>query len=267
MKVYKKHGIKFTGCLLMILQLPIFTAMWQVVRRITIVGGMFANSINDSKAFGVENFLSSGTSSWSFSHIFLVVIMAITYIALMLVGQMKPAYLKKTASHHKSVATKQPAKPGGMGGGMGKMMVWVMTVVMIFMAFSNNNALTFYWIVGNLYSLFQTSLMRYLNARKYRLIQVKSSIGSLYDDLYQRKASYKQLVIDEVENSYLDTKDKIANTTNNSKLKSFLNKAMAIVVLTPVNFFRKYVLEFKRKSLTKFKDQHTLISGKQGGKE
>ncbi|MDR2867531.1 MAG: YidC/Oxa1 family membrane protein insertase [Acholeplasmatales bacterium] len=267
MKIYKKYGIKFSGCLLMILQFPIFTAMWQVVRRITVAGGMFANTIKDTPGFGLSNFLSGGTSSWTFSHLFLVIIMSITYIVLMLVGQKKPAYLKKTANHHKSVATKQPAKAGGpMGGNMGKMMMWVMTAMMIFMAFSNNNALTFYWIVGNLYSLFQTMLMKYLNGRKYRLIQVKSSIGSLYEDKYQRKLSYKQLVIDEYENSYYENLDKIANPQNNSKIKTFFNRVLNIFYLIPTNFINKIIMKIKKANLEKLKNKQTIISGPLGGK-
>jgi len=261
MKIYKKHGVKFSGCLLMLLQLPIFTAMWQVVRRITVPGGMFANTIHDSTAFGITNFFSAGASSWSFSHIFLVVIMAITYIALMLIGQKKPAYMKQTASHHKAPVkqnTKQAAAPGGMAG-MGKMMVWVMTAVMIFMAFSNNNALTFYWIIGNLYSLGQTLLMRYINDRKYHLNVVKESLGSLYEDKHQRKVSYKQLVLDEIKNTYADEANKIQYPTGKNKFSLFLNKAVNVLYRIPSNFFRGISINIRTKQLEKLKNQNTLI--------
>jgi YidC/Oxa1 family membrane protein insertase len=262
MKIYKKHGVKFSGCFLMILQLPLFTAMWQVVRRITVSGGMYANSIHDSRAFGIDNFLASGSGSSAFSHIFMVVIMAVTYIILMLLGQKKPAYIKKTSSYHKNVSSNQAAaKPNPMGGGMGKMMIWIMTAVMIYMAFTNNNALTFYWIVGNLFSIFQTSLMRYLNAKKYRLLQVKGSLGSLYDDKNQRTVSYKQMVIDEVENEYYETIDKMNNPYSNSRLRTFLNKVVSAIYLRPRNFFRKIDLKNKQKNLEDFKAKNSLIGG------
>lgn len=45
MQVYKKHGISALGCLFPFLQMPIFIAMYGVVRRITIEGGMFTESV------------------------------------------------------------------------------------------------------------------------------------------------------------------------------------------------------------------------------
>ena len=262
MKIYKKHGVKFTGCIFMILQMPLFMAMWQVVRRILVPGGMFVDTIRDSRAFGIDNFFTSGAGQWNFSHLFVVIIMAITYIALMLIGQKKPAYTKKTQQHHKPVAPQQNTKSNPLGAGMGKMMIWVMTVVMIVMAFSNNNALTFYWIIGNLYSLGQTILMKYLNSRKYRLQQLKETLGSLYDDKAQRLISYKQMVIEEVKNDYYDTKDKIANPYNKSKIKTFLNKVFAVIWLIPINFIKKLELNIREKRLISLKNKYQVVGGR-----
>ncbi len=42
MQVYKKHGINAFGCLMPFLQMPIFIAMYAVVRRITLKGGIWS---------------------------------------------------------------------------------------------------------------------------------------------------------------------------------------------------------------------------------
>ena len=54
MQIYKKHNISMWGCFLPILQMPIFLAMFQVVRRITIPGGQFYQSVANTKFLGTD---------------------------------------------------------------------------------------------------------------------------------------------------------------------------------------------------------------------
>ena len=51
MQVYKKYGLGLSGCLMPFLQMPIFIAMYQVVRRISIPGGRFAADVENTMFF------------------------------------------------------------------------------------------------------------------------------------------------------------------------------------------------------------------------
>ncbi|MDR2828925.1 MAG: YidC/Oxa1 family membrane protein insertase [Acholeplasmatales bacterium] len=207
MQLYKKHGIKMTGCLLMLVQLPIFSAMWQVVRRIGVAGGQFSAGVKNHFLFGID--LNIGNSQWSFGHIFLVAIMAITYIALMLIGQRKPRYIKKTQAHHKTQQTQKSGTPNPMAN-MGKTMIVVMSIMMIYMSFTNNNALGFYWIIGNIYSIAQNLLMKFLNDRKYHKIKAEEVLGK-GSTKEQYKAFTLSKEIEEIDNEIYDLKETIAN--------------------------------------------------------
>ena len=53
-QVYKKHKINLLGCFFPILQMPIFIAMFGVVRRITLEGGMYVESVSETVFLGIN---------------------------------------------------------------------------------------------------------------------------------------------------------------------------------------------------------------------
>ena len=160
MQIYKKHKVNFLGCLTPLIQFPIFSAMWQLVRRIMAPGGMFNAQVTDGFILGVN--LHSGSGSWDdIAHIILVVLVGITMAVLTKLGQMQPKYMKNTVSHQPK-NEKQQQQEKTM-----KMMTWFMTIMMVVVSFTSNNAMSFYWIIGNIYSIGQNLLMKYLNKKKY----------------------------------------------------------------------------------------------------
>ena len=169
MQIYKKHKVNFLGCLTPIIQFPIFTAMWQVVRRIMAPGGMFNDQVTNPYVFGFIN-LQSGAGDWGWVHIMLVALVGISMIILTMLGQMKPKDQKKTMDHQpKNEKAAQQQKTM-------KMMTYMMTIMMVFFAFQSNNAMSFYWIIGNIYSIGQNLLMKYLNKRKKEKINPLDAI-------------------------------------------------------------------------------------------
>lgn len=172
MALYKKYKINPLGCLMPFLQMPIFMAMYTVVRRIPLEGKL---GLTDSSFLGISNCLNQGVYGdnsaplWSGTFwvgIALAVLVGASMWLLNYIGQKKPSYAKKTPQQN----NQQNAMAKQM-----KIMNYFMIVMMVFVALSNNG-LALYWVIGNLYSLFQSILNRYLNEKKYYKMRSETDI-------------------------------------------------------------------------------------------
>lgn len=164
MQVYKKHGISALGCLFPFLQMPIFIAMFNVVRRITVEGGMFTDSVAHTGFLGV-NIASLDVDI--FNYIFAGIVGA-TMFLLQLIAQKKPAYQKKTTTHNNPQAMQTEKTM--------KYMMYFMVVMMVFASF-NSKSLALYWIFGNIYSLGQTYINRKMAEKKHLKLQENQILG------------------------------------------------------------------------------------------
>ncbi len=159
MQLYKKHGISMLGCFTPILQMPLFLAMFQVVHRITVPGGMFVDKISHQKMFwGSLDLTTSGVNDpWSY---ILAAIVGVTMWLLQKIGQKKPVYAKETGTQVKSEQALQTEKTM-------RTVSTVMIAMMTFASFTSVNALGFYWVIGNTYSIVQSIINRKLQEKKY----------------------------------------------------------------------------------------------------
>ena len=180
MAVYKKYNISFLGCFAPFLQMPIFMAMYSVVRRITVPGGML--SLEDSSFFGIDNCLSLGimgtegaiAEKWSAPFIVgivLAILVGGTMWLLNYFSQKKPSYQKNTHTHNASPQADQMASTM-------KFMNYFMIFMMVMAALSNNG-LALYWVFGNIYSIIQGFINRYLNEKKYYKMKKSDSVDNL----------------------------------------------------------------------------------------
>ena len=175
MAVYKKYGINFFGCLMPFLQMPIFLAMYQVVQRIWIEGGMYADKVSNMKFLGIDlakagNFGLIMGQEGDVAGWILAIIVAGTMFLLNYLAQKKPSYAKNTASHGaQSAQAEQSAK-------MMKYMQYFM-VIMMFSISLGSNSLALYWVVGNVYSIGQNMINRVVNERKYYAMKNKDLVG------------------------------------------------------------------------------------------
>lgn len=176
MAVYKKYGINFMGCLMPFLQMPLFLAMYQVVQRIWVTGGSFADLVSNKMFIGINlekagNFGAIlGQGSADIAGWILAIIVGISMWFLNHLAMKKPSYSKNTATHNPQ---------GGQAEQTQKMMKY-MQYFMIFMMFSislQSNALAIYWVVGNLYSIIQNIINRKLNEKKYETMKNKDLVG------------------------------------------------------------------------------------------
>lgn len=165
MQVYKKHGINVFGCLMPFLQMPIFIAMYGVVRRITLDGGMYTEGVIDTNFLGIN--LANGNDG--IIGMILAGIVGGTMFLLQQISMKKPAYAKNTGRQNLNPQAQQTEKT----------MKYVSYFMVIMMAFASygSNALALYWIFGNIYSLGQTLVNRKLNEKKHEKLRQKQILG------------------------------------------------------------------------------------------
>jgi YidC/Oxa1 family membrane protein insertase len=158
--IYKKYGINPFGCLLPFLQMPIFIAMYQVVRRIPLSEGMIDGVVTE----GIKDY-----SDLDFSFLWVPNLAEADpwYILPILVGLLmffyqrysmkKPDYLQN--KKFKSDKAKQNEKTM-------KMMSYFMVVMLVSIAVTNAG-IALYWVVGNAYQFLQTYFNRRRNLKKF----------------------------------------------------------------------------------------------------
>ena len=185
MAVYKKYKINLLGCFAPLIQMPIFMAMYQVVRRITIglnADGTVAKlALTDTSLFGIEGCLAKGVmvtdstlKATGSSLVIGLILAAIVGVSMWFVNyfaQKKPSYQKQTYTHNVNPQQNQ------MGQTM-KIMNYVMIFMMVFAALSSNG-LALYWVFGNIYSIIQGFINRYLNEKKYYKMKKEHTIDNL----------------------------------------------------------------------------------------
>jgi len=165
MQVYKKHGINVLGCLFPFLQMPIFIAMFRVVSRITIEGGMYAEGVANTYFLGIN--LSNQQDGIIGG--FLAALVGASMFLLQKIAMKKPAYVKNTAKHNPTPQAEQTEKTM-------KFVSYFMVIMMAFASFQSN-ALALYWIFGNIYSLGQTLVNRKVNEKKHEQLKQKQLMG------------------------------------------------------------------------------------------
>ena len=165
MQVYKKHGINVFGCLIPFLQMPIFIAMYSVVRRITLEGGLYTASVSNTRFLGVN----LANQNDGIIGMLLAAIVGGTMFLLQYIAMKQPSYAKNTSKHNPTPQALQTEKTM-------KMVSYFMVIMMMFISFQSN-ALAIYWIFGNSYSLGQTIFNRRMNEKKHERLQQKQITG------------------------------------------------------------------------------------------
>jgi YidC/Oxa1 family membrane protein insertase len=165
MQVYKKHGINVFGCLMPFLQMPIFIAMYAVVRRITLEGGIYVNDVHNTRFLGID----LANTNDGIIGLLLAGIVGATMFILQQISMKKPSYAKNTGKHNADPKAEQTQKTM-------KTISYFMVIMMMFISFQSN-ALAIYWIFGNTYSLAQTLFNRKMNEKKHEAMKQKQLTG------------------------------------------------------------------------------------------
>ena len=179
MAVYKKYNISLLGCFTPFLQMPIFIAVYNTVLRIPLLtaeGTPAKLTLTDTSFSGIENCLQSGimavgtqkAAAWSgsfFVGLVLAILVGATMWLLNFISQKKPSYQKNIPNQNQN---------NQMASQM-KIMNIMMIGMMVFASLSSN-ALAFYWVIGNIYSIVQNLINRHLNEKKYYKMKSETDI-------------------------------------------------------------------------------------------
>ena len=179
MAVYKKYNISLLGCFTPFLQMPIFIAVYNTVLRIPLLtkeGTPAKLTLTDTSFLGIENCLQSGimavgtqkAAAWSgsfFVGLVLAILVGATMWLLNYISQKKPSYQKNIPNQNQN---------NQMASQM-KIMNIMMIGMMVFASLSSN-ALAFYWVIGNIYSIVQNLINRHLNEKKYYKMKSETDI-------------------------------------------------------------------------------------------
>lgn len=172
MEIYKKYNINPLGCLLPFLQMPIFIAMYQVVRRVPLsLGqadgfrdysslkftflGMNLNEGVNFDAFSESGFLAGMGAI--FPEILLAIIVGALMFGYQKYVQKKPDYLQ-----NKKYQTAQASQTAQQM----KYMSYFMVIMLVSIAVTNNG-IALYWIIGNSFQFFQTYINKRQNYKRH----------------------------------------------------------------------------------------------------
>lgn len=154
MQIYKEYGINPLGCLLPFLQMPIFIAMYQVVRRIPLTP-LFQEGGEHALSF---KFLWVPDLGGADPYYILPILVGIIMFFSQRYTMKKPDYMKNK-KYNQSDQQKQSENT-----------MKIMSYVMVFMLVSialTNAGIALYWIIGTGYQFLQTYINRQQNKKHF----------------------------------------------------------------------------------------------------
>lgn len=179
MQLYKKYGIGIGGCLLPLIQFPIFISFYRTLQRIPVTrGAEFPLDFGFLKGsiFGLDLFAGigeSGMQKWGI--IGLAALVGITQIVSQILMNRRQKKIKEQ-SQSSVPAYRQPQQTDQQRQSeiMMKVMMYGMTVMMVVFVYRSTAALGLYWLIGNVF----TTLQGYISHKQSgsRLEKLKSKM-------------------------------------------------------------------------------------------
>ncbi len=183
MQLYKKYKMGLGGCFSMLLQFPVFMAVYQAVSRMYLTNGTILNSPNwvdklNTKFLGLDLFLTRG-AAWQ-GQFWGVIIILVLVVGTQFLQQFLTTYFQK-ANYEKSQENipaykRQAMQQNQMNGSM-KFMMYFMIVMMGMFVYQSAAGLGMYWLIGNIYSLTQMLLNHKFADRKLEKLKKKLKLG------------------------------------------------------------------------------------------
>lgn len=155
LEVYRKYKINPLGCLLPFLQMPIFIAMYQVVRRIPIAPTSETGGLDFSHL--KYDFLWVGNLRDADPLYILPILVGILMFLYQQYSMKKPEYLQN--QKYKTDQARQTERTM-------KYMSYFMVIMLVSIAWTNAG-IALYWVVGNSYQFLQTYINRKQSAKQF----------------------------------------------------------------------------------------------------
>ncbi len=155
MDIYKKYKINVFGCLMPLMQMPIFIAMYQVVQRFPLTPT--STFLGGSNVVMNTNFLwtTLGNTDW-LPNLPLAILVAVLM------------FLSQWLTQHRTKVQQKPNQlQNAKSQQSAKTMKYMMYFMVVFMGYISlrNAGIAFYWVIGTSYQLFQ-SYISFRNMKK-----------------------------------------------------------------------------------------------------
>ncbi len=186
MQLYKKYKVSFSGCLMPFIQMPIFLAFFETLRRVPYTTTSWLNNVAlgsvevkgqvitpdtlamdfdflETSLFGINLFDGVGSSTTQTIGVWVLAILVAATQYLTQIISNRRQKRQKDQMNANVPTYRQPAKTDqqkSMESSM-KIMLYVMPITMVIFIIQSPAALGWYWLVGNIY----TGLQSYLSAR------------------------------------------------------------------------------------------------------
>lgn len=197
MQLYKKYGINMFGCLMPLIQMPIFLGFYRTIARIpsSIEKGTWIGKVfNDTKLFGVDMILKQNEfynelgeieayteTVWSTQRIGIVILAALVgitqFISIVLTNRRQKQQQDKQVSNIPEYRRPQQTEQQKMTANTMKIMLYVMAGMMVVFVWGSPAGLGLYWVVGNIYSTLQSYLGHIKSEKRLEKLKQKHAKG------------------------------------------------------------------------------------------
>ena len=205
MALYKKYKVSMTSCLMPLIQMPIFLAFYETLRRIpfststylstttgvfltrknaeVVVTELFYDFANlNTKIFGLDLMQTTEPGGWQKWGIYVLAgLVAITQLAIQIWSQYRAKKAQKNVEA--DVPEYRRAKENSQqkqSENMMKIMMYMMPVMMVLFVIRNTAALGWYWLVGNIYTAVQTIISNKTSEKRMLKLQKKYEMEERY---------------------------------------------------------------------------------------
>jgi YidC/Oxa1 family membrane protein insertase len=160
LQLYKKYGIGLGGCLMPLIQLPIFIGFYRTISRMPAslaYEGHWLNVFKTTKIFGVDLLqTTAGGGMQKTAIIILAVLVGLTQILSIFISQRRQKKMKQEQqSNIPSYRRPDPSVTKSTELTM-NIMLYGMAGMMVLFVIQSPAGLGLYWLVGNIYSTLQS---------------------------------------------------------------------------------------------------------------
>lgn len=167
MQLYKKYGIGLGGCIMPLIQLPIFIGFFRTISRMPatildesgnlLTSGHWLRVFTNTQIFGI-NLLEGQTEvliqKWGV--IVLAVLVGITQIISLIITQRRQKKVKQEQQANVPAYRQQQASTQKQTEMTMNIMMYVMTGMMVLFVLRSPAGLGLYWLIGNIYTTLQS---------------------------------------------------------------------------------------------------------------
>ncbi len=189
MQLYKKYGVGLGGCFMPFLQLPIFIAFYETLRRIPATRSSYIveNGLGitsklpldfdflNADLFNIDLFSDMSSGGWQKTGIWiLAILVALTQLGSQIMisirqKKQKEAMQSDIPLYRRPEQTDQQKQTDMMM----KIMMYGMPIMMVLFIIRSPAALGLYWLVGNIYSALQSFLGNKNSAKRLEKLKLK----------------------------------------------------------------------------------------------